>query len=281
MTTLFILAVVMGLAAGPDAERLDEFSSDLSDYNLSLDDAGRFAVLARSGADFAQAAIYSAERGAGGWAAPRRMAFSDPAWADSDPWVTPDGRTIYFISTRPAPGREADRQDYDIWRVDRTAAGWSEPEHLGPEVNSRGQELGPELHGETLYFSSARRSGPGGLDIYQAGMKDGGFEPARLIDGPFLTAQSESDFTLSRDGATALFWRLVDGEGLLHIAHRSSAGWSEPAILPPHINIGRFNFTPSFSTDGDEIRFASMPRGEETDGAMADIYSVRLSGPAG
>jgi hypothetical protein len=279
MKTILGLAIAIMVAASPTARRLEPFSSELSDYNLSVDDAGRFAVFARSEAEFARAAIFYSERRDGRWTTPRRIEFSNPAWADSDPWLTPDGRTVYFISSRPAPGRDAERQDYDVWRVHRTRRGWSEPEHLGPEINGRGQELGPELHGKTLYFSAARRSGLGGLDIYQARMKGGAFEPARLVEGPFNTSESESDFTLSRDGRIALFWRMTDDKGMLHIAQLSAKGWSEPTVLSPRINVGRFNFTPSFTGREDEIWFASIPEGPDAQPGMADIFSVRLTDP--
>ena len=246
-------------------------SSPQNDYNLS--EAGRTRVFARSEADFRNARIMVAQRSGRTWSAARPIAFSDPRWSDSDPWLTPDGRTLYFISDRPAPGRAEGARDYDIWRARRAAGGaWTAPERLGPEVNSAGQELGPELHGTTLYFSSARRSGRGGLDIYAAPATGTGFARAALLEGPFNGAGSESDFTLSRDGRIVLFWRSGEGNsGLLHIARRTALGWSEPQPLPAAINRGPFNFTPSFARDGRSITYASTgPDG------LADIYRARL-----
>ena len=260
-------AIAFALAASMSVA--DVFSP-LNDYNLS--EAGRIRVFARSEAEFRNARILVSERRGRGWSEPRPIAFTDPRFSDSDPWLTPDGRTLYFISDRPAEGRAAGARDYDVWRARRTARGWSAPERLGPEVNSAGMELGPELHGGTLYFSSARRSGRGGLDIYAAATRGAGFAPAALLDGPFNGAASDSDFTLSRDGRTALFWRSGDGgTGRLHIARRGPSGWSEPAPLPAAINRGAFNFTPSFARDGRSITYASTgPDG------LADIYRAPL-----
>jgi hypothetical protein len=261
------------LLAAAAAILVPEASSPLNDYNLS--EAGRTRVFARSEAEFRNARIFVAERNGRGWSEPRPIAFSVPRFSDSDPWLTPDGRTLYFISNRPAPGRAEDRRDYDIWRSVRSGDDWSAPEHLGPEVNSAGQELGPELHRGILYFSSARRSGLGGLDIYAARGAGSGFEQAALLGGPLNGAASESDFTLSRDGRTALFWRSGEGgSGLLHVARLGASGWSEPAPLPAEINRGLFNFTPSFSRDGRSITYASTG----ADG-LADIYRARLPTP--
>lgn len=271
---MLLHALLAAAAAAAAPALVAEASSPLNDYNLSADAAGRTRVFARSEAEFRNARIFVAERGRRGrWSEPRPIAFSDPRYSDSDPWLTPDGRTLYFISDRPAAGRAEGRSDHDVWRARRTeSGGWSAPEHLGPEVNSAGQELGPELHGGRLYFSSARRSGRGGLDIYAAEVRGGGFAPSALLEGPFNGAASESDFTLSPDGRTALFWRSGEGgTGLLHVARLGPAGWSEPEALPPAINCGAFNFTPAFGPDGRSITYASTgPDG------LADIYRARL-----
>lgn len=275
--TVASLAAASALAApGGQAQLLSFFSSARNDYNFSPDAAERTAVFARSDADFANARIMIAEKRNGNWTRPAPISFSDERWADSDPWLAPDGRTLFFISTRPAAGREEGRQDYDIWRSRRTQAGWSEPEHLGAGVNSRGQELGPELHGGTLYFSSARRSGKGGLDIYSAPVEGDGFGEARPIDGPFNGAESESDFTLSRDGSTALFWRMVEGRGLIHVSRRSGGGWTAPEALPESINHGPFNFTPSIARDGRSFWYASTRERPGQEAGLADIFVAAL-----
>lgn len=270
---LAALAAIAGVGA---AQMLTQFSSPKNDYNLSYDRSERLLVFARSEADFANAKIYVAERRGGRWSQPRPIRFSDPRYSDSDPWLTPDGSTLYFASDRPTAARP-DKKDLDLWRSRRDRAGlWSVPEHLGEAVNGPGPELGPEFHGGTLYFSAARKAGKGGLDIYTARESGSAFGPPVLLDGPFNTAASESDFTLSADGRRAAFWRMVGDKGVLHTASRSRAGWSGPVPLPAGVNIGPFNFTPSFTRDGTGLRFASTrSRAGQPDG-LADIYVVKL-----
>lgn len=271
-------AIVLSLAAAPALALAlpDGLASPLNDYNPSLDQDERTMVFARSEAEFRGAKIYVAQRSAEGWSAPQPIDFSDPRYADSDPWLTPDGQTLYFISDRPAPSRAEGRRDYDIWRARREANGWSAPERLGDAVNSAGQELGPELHGGVLTFSSARRSGAGGLDIYQAAVAGDGFAPASLLPGPFNTAASESDFTLSPDGRAAMFWRSEGTRGVIHIAYREGDGWSVPQPLPDSINIGPFNFTPAFSRDGTRVRFATTRERPGQASGLADIHEAAL-----
>jgi dipeptidyl aminopeptidase/acylaminoacyl peptidase len=269
-----VLALAGGGAAG--ARMMAEVSSSRNDYNLSEDGAGKLRVFARSEAEFRGAKIYLSERRAGRWSAPRPIAFSDPRWNDTDPWLTPDGETLYFSSDRPTAARP-DKTDVDLWRARRQpGGGWSAPEHLGEVVNGAGPELGAELHGGVLTWSAAKRSGKGGLDIYRAVETDGQFSQPALIEGPFNTAASESDFTLSRDGRRAAFWRMVGNKGVLHIAERTAPGWLEPRPLPDSVNIGPFNFTPAFSADGKRLAFASTLERAGQEKGLADIYVVKL-----
>ncbi|HEX9945941.1 MAG TPA: hypothetical protein VGA98_00215 [Allosphingosinicella sp.] len=270
------LAALAAVSVVGPAQMVAQVSSPQNDYNLSYDRSESLLVFARSEADFANAKIYVSEKWRGRWSEPKPIGFSDPRYSDTDPWLTPDGRTLYFASNRATDGGPA-RKDLDLWRARRDRAGlWSVPEPLGPAVNGPGPELGPELHGDTLYFSSARKGGQGGLDIYAARRTLDGFEAAAPLGAPFNTAVSESDFTVSADGRRAVFWRMAGDKGILHIAERTRAGWSEPAALPAGVNIGPFNFTPSFTRDGTGLRFASTrPRPGQAEG-MADIYVVKL-----
>jgi hypothetical protein len=272
------LAALAAIAGTGTAQMLPDFSSEKNDYNLSYDGAERTRVFARSEADFARAMIYVSGRTSGRWSLPEPIGFSDPRYSDTDPWLTPDGRTLYFASDRPTADRPR-RKDLDLWRSRRSRDGhWSAPEHLGHAVNGPGPELGPEYHGGILYFGSARKSGRGGLDIYAARARDGGFPDApMLLPRPFNTAASESDFTLSPDGGRAVFWRMIGDRGVLHIAHRAGADWSVPVPLPEDVNIGPFNFTPSFTRDGGSLRFASTRSRPGQAEGMADLYVVKLA----
>ena len=268
MAAAFFLAV-----RGDDASRIERFSSDQNDYNLSMDRNERIAVFGRSKADFADAHIMVSDQIAGHWSEPRLIEFSDPRYSDSDPWLTPDGAWLYFISNRPTADRPH-KKDLDIWRARRTASGWGQPENLGPTVNSAGPELGPELHDGKLYFGSARPGGKGGLDLYEAAANGTGFDNAQPLGAPFNSAESEGDPTFSSDGDTALFWRGKAGK--LMISNRVAGKWTAPVELPAQVNIGPFNFTPSFQNDGRHITFASTrPREGQAEG-MADIYIALL-----
>lgn len=77
--------------------------------------------------------------------------------------VSSDGRTIYFSSSRPGGRGQA-----DIYSIMLTDSGWTDPQNLGPHINTAGKEMGVFIHpdNQTLYFSSNGHIGMGGYDLY-------------------------------------------------------------------------------------------------------------------
>ncbi|HZF98883.1 MAG TPA: hypothetical protein VEY92_11705 [Pseudoxanthomonas sp.] len=148
-------------------------STGANDFNLSTDAAERWLVFGRSTTgDFSDAQVWIARRDGDGWSKAEPAAFSDPRWRHSDPWLTPDGRWLYFVSSRPAPGRDAAREDLDLWRAPIEGQGVGPLEHLAA-ASSPGEELGPEVHDGWLVFNSTRAGGPAPMALYRARLVDG------------------------------------------------------------------------------------------------------------
>src|SRR6187200_2149132 len=57
---------------------------------------------------------------AAGWSTAQPPPFAGDG-VEADPWFAPDGRSLYFISTRSLNGVK--RRDLDIWRIDRDGDG--------------------------------------------------------------------------------------------------------------------------------------------------------------
>lgn len=84
------------------------------------------------------------------------------------PAISPDGDILYFVSDMPGGLGEN-----DIYKVTKEDGQWGEPENLGEEINTPGNDLYPYVHNDgTLYFSSDSRVGLGGLDIFKARMDE-------------------------------------------------------------------------------------------------------------
>ena len=127
---------------------------------------------------------------------------------DGHPSVSTDGLSLFFMSERPGYG------DRDIWFSTRatTEDPWSEPENLGPIVNSPSRESGPDISsdGLKLFFDSERPGGYGRGDIWvtsRATTDDPWGEPVNL--GPIVNTSSTSsnDLTagISADGSILYF----------------------------------------------------------------------------
>jgi hypothetical protein len=258
-------------------------SGNRNDYNMSLDAAGQRMVFARSDAGFKDSRIWYARRDGQGWSEPAQVPFSDPRYKDSDPWLTPDGGTLYFVSNRPVRG-EAPNASLDIWRVAVQAEGFGTPEHLAA-VASDGDELGPELHDGALYFNSSRKGGPAQLSLYRAVARGNGFEAPQALPAPFNDGSIQGDFTLSPDGQVALFWsrrgEVADID--LFASCKGPEGWLPAVRLPAPINGKGMDFTPAFSADGQTLYFASLRGAEgapDSNGVLngqSNLYTV----PAG
>lgn len=84
-----------------------------------------------------------------------------------NPFVTMDGKMLYFASNRP--GGEG---GFDIWKIELDEEGMplGEAENLGRPVNSELDEQSPFFHdiSSTLFFSSNGHNSIGGLDIFKA-----------------------------------------------------------------------------------------------------------------
>lgn len=107
-----------------------------------------------------------------GWERAQPLDILSDSLVVAHPAVSKDGLTLLFVSdTKGGSGLN------DIWKVERSGptSDWGEPENLGPVINTEGNELFPYLHMDgSIYFSSDRHMGMGGLDIFKATPIEGG-----------------------------------------------------------------------------------------------------------
>lgn len=261
-------------------------------WRITFTPDGRTAYFAASEGWFPRtrsATILRTTRGSDGrWTTPDTATFSG-IHSDMDPFITPDGRRLYFSSSRPLDGRE--RDVFDLWYVDRTEDGdWSDPIRLGDEVNSDLDELYASADAAgTLYFARGptRPSPDVAWNLYRAEPRDGGFAPGRpldgvnndrLIDPDDPTATWDFNPEISPDGTTLFFTSLrASGHGFgdLHVAIRNGDGWSEPRNLGPPVSTGDDEYHPTLSPDGRTLYFIRARVGPEV--APGRFLSIPVS----
>lgn len=140
-----------------------------------------------------------------GWSAPENLGrtINSDAW-ESAPSLSPDKRDLYFSSNR-----EGGYGNSDIYVSHRLANGrWTEPENLGPEVNTAGNESCPFIHSDnqTLYFTSNGHLGYGGDDLLlvKKGPKNI-WSKAVNLGYPINTIENEGSLIVAADGRTAYY----------------------------------------------------------------------------
>ncbi len=147
--------------------------------------------------------IYVSKKENGRWSAPHNLGspVNTSGW-ESQPAISADGRTLYFVSTRPGGYGGA-----DIWKSElKNNGNWSEPENLGASINTPYDESSPYIHGDnkTLYFASDGWPGFGQKDIFKSiiDSSDTWSTPENL--GPEINSYTnQNSFHISLNGQTA------------------------------------------------------------------------------
>jgi hypothetical protein len=243
------------------------FSQDGTEYyfTVKLPDRGRHVMM-------------SMRSEAGRWTAPVVLSFSGQ-YNDADPALSPDGKTLYFASSRPLVSGEKEK-DWDIWKADRTGRGWSEPRNLGAPVNSPDMEVFPSVAANgTLYFSSGRPTGKGRGGIYMAKPVDDGFIEVRGFDEAINAQFGGGDIFIAPDESLIIFSSNRPGgfgNSDLYASFRGPDGsWSAPRNLGPEINSPWQEYCPSLSPDGKFFFFSSYKRNiQPSVGSYADILRI-------
>jgi len=140
-----------------------------------------------------------------GWSAAENMGnrINTDQW-ESAPSLSPDKRDLYFSSRRFGGYGGS-----DIYVSHLMPGGhWSEPENMGPEINTVGDEGCPFIHADnqTLYFTSTGHQGYGDFDLFltRKGPKGTWSEPKNL-GYPINTIENEGSLVITSDGTTAYY----------------------------------------------------------------------------
>lgn len=229
----------------------------------------------------------------GRWTPPEIAPFCrDPRFMDAEPFITPDGSRLLFLSNRPRPGQQAEEANEDIWAVDRTDEGWGEPYNLGPPVCSDAEEYFPSVTRDgTLYFTRSSRE-LGGSFIYRSWLVDGAYqEPERLPEQVNHGNNQFNAFIAPDESYLILPTVREDSLGGLdyYISFLDEKGqFSELVNMGPSVNSSdRAEWSASLSPDGRYLFFMSGARtGRPTEpnpmtwDALQDLHDSPRSGAA-
>jgi hypothetical protein len=176
------------------------------------------------------------------------------------PVLARNGNEIFFSSDRPIEqqGKRRPRGGYDIWKVERTNRGWSEPERLDDNINlSQRNSFGSMATNGSLYFA-ARITGRS-HEIFCSHLQDSTYSiPLELTE--LNSSTPESGPFVAPDESYLIFASFRGGFGKsdLFISYRKPDGtWTKPKNMGPGINSAYKDEYPYVSPDGKYLFFNS------------------------
>lgn len=165
------------------------------------------------------------------------------------PGLAPDGKTVYFSTSKPT---------WKIYKILKTADGWTEPELLPDHINFQRRQDTPYASADgTLYFCSMYGEANG---IYRARLRNGEYmQPERIEYGISNEYASFSPY-VAPDESYMIFSSVRPGYGIsdLYISfHNADGSWTEPKNMGPKINTAAKEAFPFVTFDGKYLFFMS------------------------
>jgi OOP family OmpA-OmpF porin len=149
---------------------------------------------------FGSCDLFESRKNGEQWSEPRNLGagVNSPEW-ESQPSLSADGRTLYFVSDRRGGlGRR------DIWVSTLNDKGvWTKAKNAGAPINTVYDEISPFIHvnNRTLYFASNGLTGFGGYDIFFT-EKDSAFTwtKPQNMGSPINNHEDQFSFFVTADG---------------------------------------------------------------------------------
>jgi hypothetical protein len=140
--------------------------------------------------------IFIAHKSGADWINVTPFDYNDQRYRLAYPFISGDGKYLFFSSDMDGSLGKS-----DIFVCENIDGKWSRPVNVGPAVNSSSSEVYPFFSSSgRLYFSSDRKGGKGGLDIYYSIKQGDGWSAPILMDEPINSKGDDFAFyTLSSD----------------------------------------------------------------------------------
>ena len=257
---------------------------DKNVFNICFAPSGRTVYFTWRKGDEKQK-IYSSNFKNNTWSNPEVCSFSTDR--DETPFVTPDGRTLYFGSSRPIEGKPSEGNfDMNIWQTKWTGKKWENPTPLPSVINALQieKEEWPSSNESFIYTNDGTNflictmlRGTKNIDIYETRLANNSFSPLVKIDG--LMDQPniwKSSAVLSPDGKYLLFnaYGAQDGFGGedIYVSKKVGGKWSKAKNLGSIINTTTEEGNPRFSPDGKYFFFSRDLKTDPTKDGIATIF---------
>lgn len=139
----------------------------------------------------------------GTWTNITELPFNDRNYDVGHPTLNKENTKLYFSSTMPGGFGKSDLYQVTILQN----GNYSEPENLGPGINTSGNEIHPYISGDNyLYFSSNGHKGNlGGLDIYVSQVNSNGVSYPEHVNAPVNSKWDDFSFIIDYNKRIGFF----------------------------------------------------------------------------
>ncbi|PKB18926.1 OmpA family protein [Flavobacterium sp. 5] len=153
--------------------------------------------------------IYKASFEKNDWANITELPFNSNSYSTAHPALSPDEKTLYFVSNMPGSLGES-----DIFKVSINDDGsYGNPVNLGDIINTPGKETFPFVSDENeLYFSSDTHPGLGGLDVFVSRINpDGTFDEVQNVGADVNGPKDDFAYLINTKNRIGFFSSNRDG----------------------------------------------------------------------
>lgn len=246
-------------------------------WGICFSPDGYMAYFTKRDASTQKKRIYESRKTDTGWTQPVIAPFSTNE--DEAPFINQQGSRLYFASYRPLPNKSTKRKtDSNIWFMDRTGSGWSEPKPVPGNINKlmlesdqwpANYEANPATcRNGNLYFTD-KASGGKVTSLYFAPLEaNGSFGSPIELKEPSSDQHFDGAPILSADETVLFFTSDNRPDGLsgsdIYYSKKVNGSWTKPKnLMPQVINSYYDDGFPSFSPDGRYFYFSSTRAGKK------------------
>lgn len=145
--------------------------------------------------------LFYAEESRREWQQVKPFPYNSEEYNIAHPTLSSDGNTLYFTSDMDGGyGRS------DLYVCYYENGKWSEPENLGSQINTEGDEVFPFIHQSgRLYFSSNGWDGAGRLDVFYSEQINGKWHRPIALEAPINSRYNDFGFIIDDFNKAGLF----------------------------------------------------------------------------